>query len=176
MALIFIHFLKFVGFSWNFGMYEYKIPQKSAHMRRKQFHLNQRSQQETSYEWFCRVFDAVNGCEFGEYGDFMLIDKFFAGLNSDAFKEYTLKTVFTIDDALSIGFKTELNNENKFEVTSLLENSDETQEHLPTVHIKVEVSNGFILNYLICRILFKTTKYTKKCKNYPVKSNINLGY
>lgn len=148
-ALIFIHFLKFVGFSWNFRMYEYKIPPKSVHMRRKQFHSNQRNQQETSYEWFCRVFDAVNGCEFGEYGDFMLIDKFFAGLNSDAFKEYTLKTVFTIDDALSIGFKSELNNEGKFEVAYLAENSNEKQDYFPTVHIKVEVSDGFMLNHLI---------------------------
>lgn len=113
----------------------YELPSKSAFVQRKLFHANQRDQNETAHEWFYRVFECLNGCKFGEYADFMLIDKFFSGLDNDSFDEYAVKTTFTIDEALSIGFQHKQSFESRLETVPL------AHEYLPIDHIKVEVSN-----------------------------------
>lgn len=121
-------------------MYSYTIPSKSVYCRRKQFHSNQRNKDESTDEWCRRVFESLNGCEFGEYADFMFIDKFFAGLDTETFDQCAPEITLTVDKAFSIGLEHK-NHGNDFEIVSALESSDDIRQNPILIdHINVEVS------------------------------------
>lgn len=77
-------------------MIEYKTPSWSVHQSRRTFHSNQRCENESTSEWFQRLFDSITDCEFGEWSDFMFIDKFIAGLNDEQFRDYASNATLSI--------------------------------------------------------------------------------
>lgn len=62
------------------NMHEYTIPSLAAYHKRKLFHSNERNQFEANDEWYHRILEALHGCEYGEFADFLLIDKFISAL------------------------------------------------------------------------------------------------
>lgn len=121
-------------------MFTYTIPSSTAYHKRKRFYSNDRNQYETNEEWFHRVFESLNGCEFGELTDFMLIDKFIAGLNDETFQKYAVNTALSVNDALSIGLNKDDNQKSNFHETSELAITPDIREFIAEDDIKLEVS------------------------------------
>lgn len=122
-------------------MLEYKIPSIDAYHKRKIFHSNEKHQYETTKEWFDRVFESLNGCAFGEFGDFMFIDKFIAGLDYEAFQKFVISTKITIDEIRSMDFDSDDNSDTFIDIKPDLNNSHDTYDMLAEVDIKIEVSH-----------------------------------
>lgn len=75
-------------------MLAYRPPGLDALMCRRAFHSSSKVSTESTTEWFERVAKSVNGCEFDNLTDVMLIDKFLSGIDEAAYQqilnEYTL--------------------------------------------------------------------------------------
>lgn len=121
-------------------MYEYVVPSKLAYQNRKTFHSNQRNQYETTCDWFHRVFESLNGCEFGECTDFMFIDKFLTGLHDNAFNKYESLVNLTIDTVLSFEFEQKVDCDGSGAASSLGGCTENDQEYPPIDPIEVDVS------------------------------------
>lgn len=124
-------------------MYEYAKPSIAAYQNRKKFHSNQRYQYESSAEWFHRVSESLNGCEYGEFSDFLFIDKFIAGLDNDSFEKWCQPTdkltikdinkVFLVDQDDGIT--------NSIDTVPNIESTPDLDSYLTGNEIKLEVSS-----------------------------------
>lgn len=133
-------------------MYEYFTPSIASYHKRKLFHSNERHQSETTEEWFHRVFESLDGCEFQELADFMLIDKFIAGLEYETFQKCAKKTTLSVAEVLPITTQGETislgkNSTNSFDTALVIETSPDVDDLLAEEDIKLEViiyyPNGF---------------------------------
>lgn len=61
----------------------YQTPSGVVLQNRKAFYLSQKESAEPITQWFHRIRDAIEDCNFGTLTDFLVIDKFFSGLDSD---------------------------------------------------------------------------------------------
>lgn len=75
----------------NFLSTFYEIPTDAILEHRKFFYSTQKEATEPVAEWFCRIRNVIEHCEFGDFSNFLIIDKFFCGLNDDA-KRWLRKT------------------------------------------------------------------------------------
>lgn len=121
-------------------MYEYMMPSIDAYHKRKIFHSNEKDQYETTKDWFHRVFASLNGCEFGDFADFMFIDKFIAGVDFEAFQRYAISTKLTAAVVRSMGFDSGDGFRNSIDTIPDHERPSEIGDMLAEVNIKVEVS------------------------------------
>lgn len=111
-------------------MHKYTIPSLAAYHKRTLFHSIERSPSEANDEWYNRILEVLQGCEYGEFTDFIVIDKFISGLDYETFLKYAGRTTLTIDDVHSIGlddrdgckidYDTTVNVEVKLEVTDTI--------------------------------------------------------
>lgn len=62
----------------------YQTPTDTVLQHRNAFYSIQKETTETVANWFCRIRRATEYCDFGDLGDFLVIDKFFCGLDDDA--------------------------------------------------------------------------------------------
>lgn len=69
----------------------YEIPTDAILEHRKHFYSTEKEATEPVAEWFCRIRNAIEHCEFGGFSNFLIIDKFFCGLDDDA-KRWLRKT------------------------------------------------------------------------------------
>lgn len=124
-------------------IYKYTMPSLAAYHKRKIFHSNERNPFEATDEWYHRIWEALDGCDYGEFGDFIFIDKFISGLDYETFRKYAEhRTTLTINEVLSIGFddRDSYRNDSESE-TQIVVNGMMTH-----VEIKTEVSSFFIFN------------------------------
>lgn len=80
----------------------YRAPSRAAFHCRQVFYSCQREQIESNEKWFRRIEECVDGCDFGTLSNFMLIDKFLSGLNSDAFEKFRYTQTITVERLLAI--------------------------------------------------------------------------
>lgn len=119
-------------------MHEYKTPCISTFLCRKSFHTNEKHQNESIVEWFQRVFASIDGCEYGQLSDFMLIDKFLSGLEKELFENLDIKAILTVDKLVSSvygQFSTACEDENND--ATLITPYDYSDNHFPA---EIEVS------------------------------------
>lgn len=121
-------------------MLTYVTPSTNAFHRRKIFHSNERKQYETAKEWFHRIVEALDGCEFGGFNDFILIDKFIAGLDYETIQRYTVRATLTVHDVLSIGLDDTECSETVLSAYSQLSRIQESEDVLAGIEHKMEVS------------------------------------
>lgn len=69
----------------------YETPTDSILESRRTFYLTKKEATEPIAEWLCRIRDAIEHCDFGAFSNFLIIDKFFCGLDDDA-KRWLRKT------------------------------------------------------------------------------------
>lgn len=127
-------------------MFEYLTPSTSVYENRKIFHSNQREKHESSKEWFYRLFTSLDGCDYGTSADFMLIDKFVAGLSIEMFEK--LPQILTIDEMHSIDSCDKIKNENYLSSSSSSpcpEKADVFENVLDDEDIEFDVSKLFQL-------------------------------
>lgn len=62
----------------------YQTPTDTVLQHRDAFYSIQKETTETIVDWFSRVRAAVEHCNFGDLAEFLIIDKFFCGLDDDA--------------------------------------------------------------------------------------------
>lgn len=62
----------------------YQMPTDAVRQSRKMFYLSEKENTEHIWDWFNRVSEAVEKCDFGNLAEFHLIDKFFCGLEGEA--------------------------------------------------------------------------------------------
>lgn len=82
----------------------YKTPSLTIFNCRKIFHTIQKCQTETLQEWFNRIQMAIVGCDFGQLGDFLVIDKFMSGLSDSIFEKFSPSAELAVDELLAIAF------------------------------------------------------------------------
>lgn len=80
----------------------YKTPSHSAFHCRKIFHAMEKKPTEELEQWFCRIKAAITGCDFDNFSDFMLIEKFISGLNEKTFEKYAEANTLTVEQLLLI--------------------------------------------------------------------------
>lgn len=119
-------------------MHKYTIPTLAAYHKRKLFHSNERNQFEANDEWYHRILEALHGCEYGEFADFIVIDKFISGLDYETFLKYAERTTLTIGDVHSIGS----DDRDCCKIVYELDN-------LANVEIKLEVSDSMNAFFLV---------------------------
>ncbi|XP_055295744.1 zinc finger protein 431-like [Sitodiplosis mosellana] len=119
-------------------MYEFLRPSLTAFQSRKLFHSYQKEQGDTVEEWFRCIIDTLEGCEYGELSEFMLIDKFIAGLDDETCEKPVPYATIAIDTLQSI----ELDIKNHFaiplESTTCDEITNDIEDFLAVDDIKVE--------------------------------------
>lgn len=129
-------------------MHKYTIPSLDAYHRRKIFHSNERNQFEANDEWYHRILEALHGCEYGEFADFIVIDKFISGLDYETFQKYAEQTTLTIDDVYSIGLDDRDCCKIDCDTASELDNSQVVVNGiLADVEIKLEVNVNHFMNF-----------------------------
>lgn len=101
-------------------MLAYEAPTQSAFRCRRTFYATIKDVTETIGEWFARIQDNINGCDFGELTDVMFIDKFISGLDDDLVSKFTETSTLTAEQSLLIALS------NNFYI------------HSSTIDIKVE--------------------------------------
>lgn len=69
----------------------YEIPTDAVLEHRKKFYSTEKELTEPIAEWFCRIRSAIEHCDYGDFSNFLIIDKFFCGLDADA-KRWLRKT------------------------------------------------------------------------------------
>lgn len=67
---------------------KYKIPSLRVRYNRKIFCGLKKKRNELVNDWFNRVQDRINRCEFEKFTEVLLIDKFFCELSDDEIKPY----------------------------------------------------------------------------------------
>ncbi|WP_230132599.1 hypothetical protein, partial [Campylobacter jejuni] len=63
----------------------YKTPSHLAFNCRKIFHAMEKNPTEDLEQWFFRIQSVITDCDFDNFSDFMLIEKFISGLNEKTF-------------------------------------------------------------------------------------------
>lgn len=61
----------------------YETPSEAILQNRRAFYLSQKENAEPIAQWFYRIRQSTRSCNFGTLNDFLLIDKFICGLDSD---------------------------------------------------------------------------------------------
>lgn len=69
----------------------YQIPTEAALQHRERFYSTQKEITEPIADWFYRIRSVIEHCDYGDFGNFLAIDKFFCGLD-DAAKQWLRKT------------------------------------------------------------------------------------
>lgn len=80
----------------------YQIPSFEAIQKRKLFYTSAKFTDETVFEWYKRVENAGNQCEFNHLHDFLILDKFVTGLNDGILKRLSEKIVLSLDEIFAI--------------------------------------------------------------------------
>lgn len=120
----------------------YKTPSEAAFRCRKLFYTASKDINESIDEWFNRVKESVNSCDFGELSNVMLIDKFISGLSDNLTENFIEKSTLTAEESLSIAKANEFKNH---EAMIKVEPISCTEDFLG-VEIKSEYVRSFILS------------------------------
>lgn len=98
----------------------YQIPSETTLQNRREFYSTQKEGSEPIIEWFNRIKDAIDACDFGASSDFLTIDKFFCGLDEEAFQWFQETDCWSVDqlnqkfiDQNDIGKKEEIDSESE---------------------------------------------------------------
>ncbi|XP_031623087.1 zinc finger protein 420-like [Contarinia nasturtii] len=83
-------------------MIVYKTPSTGAFHYRKQFHATQKPQSECISDWFKRLQNSIEKCEFERFSDYMLIDKFVSGLNDSDFDKISQVSTWTTEELILV--------------------------------------------------------------------------
>lgn len=75
----------------------YQTPAEKVLQSRQNFYLSQKKNTESIPEWLWRIRDCVISCEFGEFNDFLLIDKFMSELRSDEIQNFKNVRTWILD-------------------------------------------------------------------------------
>ncbi|KAJ6649605.1 Zinc finger protein [Pseudolycoriella hygida] len=81
---------------------EYQTPRATIFLNRKRFHATQKSITESISDWFKRLQEFVNNCEFKQIADYMLIDKFISGLSETDFEKISKVPIWTVDELILV--------------------------------------------------------------------------
>lgn len=81
---------------------KYDTPNESAFHHRKKFYSSVKDVNESVEEWFHRIQESVNGCDFGALINVLLIDKFVSGLDAHLFGKLTKDATLTVEKTLAI--------------------------------------------------------------------------
>lgn len=100
----------------TFSMIKYSTPTELAFQSRKIFYTSTKTANETVEEWFHRIQQIVNDCDFGELSDVMLIDKFISGLGGDLLNRFMQASTFTVDEIYSIATANDSDPDNETEM------------------------------------------------------------
>lgn len=88
-------------------MLAYRPPSIEALMRRRVFHSSSKELTESTIEWFERIVQTVDGCEFGNLADIMLIDKFLSGIDEAIYQQIVTEFCIDSDRALLLAMSSE---------------------------------------------------------------------
>lgn len=114
----------------------YEIPTDTVLQHRKTFYSTQKETEEPITEWFYRIRSIIEYCDYGDFSNFLIIDKFFCGLDDDA-KRWLRKTkTWSTDRLFQAITDPKFLNENANSEGVIVENRLEMDELL-----KVELDN-----------------------------------
>lgn len=120
----------------------YKTPTEVALLYRKTFYTITKDIEESLDEWFSRIQDNVNYCDFGELSDVMFIDKFISGLNDDLISKFTQNRTLTAEQSLLIAKTVDDNQEATVKEEPLL-----FEDNFLAIEIKGEQVSGSVCSY-----------------------------
>lgn len=116
-------------------MLAYRPPPLDALMCRRSFYSNSKLSTESITDWFERVAKSINGCEFDNFTDIMLIDKFLSGIDEAVYQQIRKENSLDSSKALLVALATE----------SLHTNSNESNEKCG-IFLKVEIEEEHQVN------------------------------
>lgn len=67
----------------NFSSYFYETPNDTVLQHRTAFYSIKKENTEPAADWFGRIRSVIEQCDFGNMDNFLIIDKFFCGLDND---------------------------------------------------------------------------------------------
>lgn len=80
----------------------YQIPSCEAIQQRKVFYTSTKFTDETVFEWYERVENVGNQCEFNRFHDFLILDKFVTGLDDGVLKRLSKEILLSLDEIFAI--------------------------------------------------------------------------
>lgn len=120
------------------------VPSLEALKYRKEFYSTTKLIDEKSTEWYKRVQDVGNKCEFGGLYDYLIIDKFVSGLSDCILQSITEGTTIKLEQLLSIALGTQEIGQNtkqeQFDTSEYLEVNSNCED------LKIESVGLFTLN------------------------------
>lgn len=91
-----------IGRQMMADIFSYRISSREAFNHRKNFYSCQRNRIETNENWFQRIRNCVSRCDFGGFSEFLMLDKFVSGLNSDIIERCRPAQALSIAQLMSI--------------------------------------------------------------------------
>lgn len=79
-------------------MIVYKTPSRSIFQNRQQFHAAQKTNDESTSDWFKRLQQIIGICEFETIAEYMLIDKFVSGLSNSDFEKISQVLSWSLEE------------------------------------------------------------------------------
>lgn len=151
----------------------YRTPTEAILQHRQTFYLIQKESTEPIAEWFCRIRSAIEHCDFGDIGDFLVIDKFFCGLDSDVGGWLHKNTTWSADQLFQAIIDPEFpdsNNmivEHRLGIDELLrielEDAVSNRSSIKTICYKLyTIKDNFLFN--LCHILNDIKFHTILCR------------
>lgn len=93
----------------------YETPSEAILQNRNAFYLSQKDNAEPIAQWFYRIRQSIENCNFGSLTDFLLIDKFICSLNSEEVRWIRKTDMWSLDqwiNAIIDQLNTETNPQN----------------------------------------------------------------
>lgn len=115
-------------------MLVYHPPSLGALKCRRAFYSNAKLSTESTMEWFERIASSINGCEFNDFADIMLVDKFLSGVDESTYHHVLKEIGMDSHQALLIALTNESEHAgdsgSKNEVSVKMESDDEERVHI----------------------------------------------
>lgn len=80
----------------------YQTPSENVLQSRKVFYLSYKVKKEPVLEWLRRLKTCIDGCDFGPFADFLLIDKFICELDTNELNELNFIGALSLDRLLEV--------------------------------------------------------------------------
>lgn len=132
----------------------YAIPAIDVFRWRRQFHEITKATDESIADWFYRVSNIVDRCQYGLLSETLLTEKFLCGLHVNVFVQFAKETIIDAKQALSIA----LIIDDSQDVSSQTKQEPNDDDYYQEEVSKLE-NNDIVVLYSIC------VECTRKCIN-----------
>lgn len=89
----------------------YHVPSFDAIQQRKSFYTSTKLSDETVLEWYERIENVGNKCQFNHFHDFMVLDKFVCGLDDGILERLSEGIVLSLQEIFALATSFSLENE-----------------------------------------------------------------